>query len=598
MGVLLAILVGVYAFYLGIKLTRLENEVNHLRSGQVQETGVPVVPPTQPETQQLSSAFIDAAAPEAADLYASRAQAQGVPPPAAPQQPMVYEPTGADRFLAWLKEDFFVKLGAFLLIIAFGWFVNYAFANNWIGPMGRIVLGLVAGVLFMTLGVWRIPIQKHQGAIFTVLGSTVVLITVFAAREVYDFFTPATALGLMFASVVFVAFVSVRYHRPELAFAGLVLAGIAPFLTNPPEPNTLTLLSYLMLVVLGTLWVVRLTGSNVLTFSALLLAFFYSLPLWGMGGREDELIGLLFAFAFTAVFFVSNIVGILQRPAPEARQGQIITAVFTAVYLMSWIMVAASPQWQSLLYIAWMLVFSSGAFVVYVHTNYRVPFYIYSAVGVLLMGAATAVELDGALLTIAYTLEAATIVLLAAVLLRDVQVAQRLSLLFAVPVVLSLEHITSYAWRDSITHEHFFALVILTVTLMVSGLVLLGAKKAGEATPVAAQVLSIGGVAYLLILVWLMTHAIMPDDSATFVSLVIYTILGLAFFIRGKLEDDMPLATLGGVLLGLVVARLLLIDVWQMELFGRVITFGAVGVLLISTAFIGKGKQQTDVIQE
>lgn len=245
MGVLLALLAGGYALYLGGKISKLEKVIEMLCAQHGHTEVVSTVP------QQTGSAVTTQAVPEAADLYAARAQQQMTAPPPVMSAPQTYEPSGADQFLAWLKEDFLVKLGAFLLIIAFGWFVNYAFANDWIGPMGRVALGLIAGVLFMLLGVWRIAVQVHQGAIFTVLGSTIVLLTVFAAREVYDFFTPTTALMLMFMSVVFVAFVSVRYHRQELAIAGLVLAGIAPFMTNAPEPDVFVLLSYLMVVVAG-----------------------------------------------------------------------------------------------------------------------------------------------------------------------------------------------------------------------------------------------------------------------------------------------------------------------------------------------------------
>ena len=45
-----------------------------------------------------------------------------------------------------------MKLGAALFIVGFGWFVSYAFINNWIGPLGRISIGIVAGVLVMGLG--------------------------------------------------------------------------------------------------------------------------------------------------------------------------------------------------------------------------------------------------------------------------------------------------------------------------------------------------------------------------------------------------------------------------------------------------------------
>jgi hypothetical protein len=34
------------------------------------------------------------------------------------------------------------------------------------------------------------------------------------------------------------------------------------------------------------------------------------------------------------------------------------------------------------------------------------------------------------------------------------------------------------------------------------------------------------------------------------------------------------------------------VDVWQMALFGRVVTFLAIGVLLMSTAFLTKKKKE------
>jgi hypothetical protein len=53
--------------------------------------------------------------------------------------------------------------------------------------------------------------------------------------------------------------------------------------------------------------------------------------------------------------------------------------------------------------------------------------------------------------------------------------------------------------------------------------------------------------------------------------------------------------TIGGILLGGVVGRLLLVDIWQMALAGKIITFFVIGTLLISTAFIGKGKKQETI---
>ncbi len=45
--------------------------------------------------------------------------------------------------------------------------------------------------------------------------------------------------------------------------------------------------------------------------------------------------------------------------------------------------------------------------------------------------------------------------------------------------------------------------------------------------------------------------------------------------------------------LGFVVLRLLTVDVWKMELTGRIITFLLVGALLMSTAFLVRKRQAT-----
>ena len=45
----------------------------------------------------------------------------------------------------------------------------------------------------------------------------------------------------------------------------------------------------------------------------------------------------------------------------------------------------------------------------------------------------------------------------------------------------------------------------------------------------------------------------------------------------------------------LVVAKLLLIDVWNMELALRIVTFVVIGILFVSTSFIGKSKRN-DII--
>ena len=67
------------------------------------------------------------------------------------------------KFINWLRTDWMLKLGGFFMLLAAGWFVTYAFMNNWIGETGRIVLGILAGSAFMTWGVLRMKKVMREG---------------------------------------------------------------------------------------------------------------------------------------------------------------------------------------------------------------------------------------------------------------------------------------------------------------------------------------------------------------------------------------------------------------------------------------------------
>jgi len=578
------------AIYALARLSALEKKVDQLQQGKQR--------PMQPE----ASSFDPATPPQ--PLHAPVAQsatelaylqkhnlAPDVPPATVPQTPYEEGP-----FMTWLKQDPLMKIGALLLLIAFGWFVSYAFANNWIGPMGRITLGLLAGVGIMALGVWRERAYPHQGAVFTVLGSSAVLLTVFAAREIYDFFTPLTALGVMFLSIVFVAAQAVRQRSQNLALAGLTLGAIAPLLTNT-SPDVVGIFSYLLILVLGSLWVMRSIGAVVLPAAAFVIVALYGSPYLGGGHTDPETsLALLFAFIFAAIFFMSNVVSILARQDAAARQSQIFLAASTGLYLVVWVYAAADPVWHSLLYAVWMIVFATGAFMVYLRTQERIPFYIYGAVSVGLLGAATAAELSGPLLTIAFAIQIAALIAVSNVLFQERTVVSSISLLYAVPLLLGVGHILSPAWRDGFLHGDFFALMVTLLSLLISAIILSdsGSADATEDANTSVVLLTVSGI-LSVVLVWLVTHSLFSDDVATFIALCTYTISGLVLFVTGHASGNQFQKIAGGILIGLVIARLLLVDVWTMELVGRIITFFSIGILLMSTAFMQKLNKRTNV---
>jgi len=504
--------------------------------------------------------------------------------------------TLSEKFVKWLKEDWLLKLGAILLLIGFGWLTTYAFLNNWIGPMGRIALGIIAGTLFMLLGWWRIKKYITQGGIFLVLGSTTILLTIFAARAVFNFFTPFSALVIMFLSIAFVALASVKYNSRALSLLSLVLAGIAPLLTQSPGTDHVGLFAYLFVVILGAIWIVALTGQRELTTASLIIVFAYSAPhllspsLFPLANIQTL---LLFAYAFAALFFLTNTAGILKLKDKNIVP-DLITAAGSGLFLLAWIMTAAQDEWQSLIIIAWMIIFIVGAFLVFRITQKREPFYVYAGIGIAMLAAATSAELKGATLTIAYTIQSGIIALIAYAVLRDIKIAVKTSLLLIGPVILSIGSIASPAWAVGVIHQDFFVLLVLGLTLLGLGTFFLRCVEEindKESQQLNAKLLIVGSI-YAYLLLWLSLHAgLLNDNIAVMISLVVYTIIGLIAYFHGLANEKKGLCLYGSVLVGLVVGRLLLIDVWQMEFTGRIVMFFLIGALLVSTAFLGKKKQ-------
>ena len=165
-----------------------------------------------------------------------------------------------EAFGAWVKEDWLLKLGAFIVLLGFGWFVSYAFAQNWIGPLGRVTLGMIVGIGVLGFGWVRMHLYARQGSIFLGLGAMVVLISAFSAAYVYTLISGHAALGIAFLTSAFIALASVRFNVMALSVVSVIIASTAPsMLLIRSTATTTELFAYLFVVVLGTVWIVSIT---------------------------------------------------------------------------------------------------------------------------------------------------------------------------------------------------------------------------------------------------------------------------------------------------------------------------------------------------
>lgn len=504
-----------------------------------------------------------------------------------------------ETFGTWLKEDWLMKVGAFLFIIGCGWFVSYAFANNWIGPVGRISIGIIAGVLVMAFGFWRMIRFPQQGGVFMALGAGMAILSIFAGRSIYHFFTPVSAIMFDFIIAAFVSFASYKFNLRSLALTAQILAFAAPLLVAG-QTDSVFLFSYMLVISLATLVLAGLMGWRGLILSSLVFVGMYSIPYLiashgGMGSMysTDAPLVLNFAYIFAMLYLLSGMFAVVRQGVQEAKN-EIVLALMNGVFLFLWIYNVPGKEWQTLLFATWAIVFAVGSFIAFRFSSKPDPFYAYGSVAVAFIAAATAAQLDGAALTIAFTIEVCLLVMIVLALTKDTKAATSTSLLFIAPVALSFASMSRYLVSNEIFTKDSFVLLILAFSLIAAGRLIRMAEKehqVGEGSNLCV-VLIVFGTMYIWFVIWCFLHILMPlaPDMATFSALTVYTIAGLWAYFVGLSGGDTARRVYGAALLVFVVLRLLFVDVWKMELSGRVITFFVIGILLMSTAFLTKRK--------
>jgi uncharacterized membrane protein len=221
------------------RVARLEWEVRRLR---------------QAFTQVMQERAERPAAEEPAVLEALPAEppSAAVQPTPAPRlspgaRPILPQPeTDAERLEEWLGQRGLAWAAVVLLLFATAFFLKYAFDNGWIGPLGRVALGVLAGLGLCGAGRhyhrkgWSVVTQM-----FTAAGILLLYLTTYASFGYYQLL-PRDAGGaflivLMAESVA----LAVLYESPAIANLATVGGLLIPILLQTGEDRYRALFPYL-----------------------------------------------------------------------------------------------------------------------------------------------------------------------------------------------------------------------------------------------------------------------------------------------------------------------------------------------------------------
>jgi uncharacterized membrane protein len=212
-------------------------------------------------------------APPQAAAYQQTASAESAfstPMPAIGVSQLAPETPQAEQSLEnRIGSQWFNRIGILAVLIAMAWFLKLAIDNHWIGPLGRVLIGLVAGAGLIA---WSERFRNRGYSVFSyslkAVGSGVLYLSLWAAFSLFHLMPSGAAFAAMILVTAFNGFMAWVQDAELLALYAIVGGFGTPLLLSTGENHEVALLSYLLLLDVAVLILVALRPWSRLLFGA------------------------------------------------------------------------------------------------------------------------------------------------------------------------------------------------------------------------------------------------------------------------------------------------------------------------------------------
>ena len=549
-------------------------------------------------------------------------------PTTAPPAVVPPSPEAAPRPAAKVKEweqilggNWLARIGIFAIIIGAGFFLKYAFDQNWLGPLARVILGAVGGLGMLGGGhYWRKRYPTFAQAI-SGGGIALLYLSVFAAFAIFNLIPFPVAAVLALVVSVASAVLALRYNSMALAIISIIGAFIAPFIlaastTGAPQAaESFWLLVYVMVVDLGVLWLSSFRNWRWFT----LLALVGSLSVFGMWydrfGDEVSLMTSMGSLTLIFLIFVgaTTLYHFVWRRASQAFDYalMVINAAFYfgISYALLW---DDSRAWLGGFCLLLALFYGGLAYVASRRgaENVRLAFF---ALGIALVFLTVAIPTqlgDKAWTTIAWAAQGSVLMWLSFRLrmpyLRGFSYA-----VFAAVAVRLMFFDTTVEMRTftPVLNERFLAFLVSIAAMYLTSYILWrerGSLWLREQT--AWSVYPIFLVAANFFTVWLLTAEVWgyfsrqlaelaPAEAAGHVGdglrsarnlslTALWAVYAVILLVVGIIRRSRPVRLAGLGLLAIPIVKLFVYDVFALETVYKMIAFVGLGLLLVASGYL------------
>lgn len=214
-----------------------------------------------------------------------------------------------------IGKVWFNRIGILALLIGISYFIKYAFDTGWIGPAGRIAVGLVGGI---GLVLWSERFRRKGFAAFSyslkAVGVGTLYLSLWGAFQLYHLIPSAAAFVAMVLVTASTIILALTQDAEILAAFALIGGFSTPVLLSTGENHEVVLFSYVALLDLAVLAMIRFKP-----WYRLLIGSFIGTAIlymgWGATYFTDDqrAVTVFFVVLFASIFAMSPLLVPLNR---------------------------------------------------------------------------------------------------------------------------------------------------------------------------------------------------------------------------------------------------------------------------------------------
>lgn len=569
-----------------VRIQQLERRVQAMEQMLIEAFGGPDEPAAQPEPDPPNP--IPARPPEPTAAARTFSSPRGID----------LETMIAGR---WLN-----RIGIVALLIALAFFLKYVFDNDWIGPHGRIAIGLLMGAGLLVFSQWLLKRgYRYFSDGMAGLGAGAFYLSLFAAWDFYGLISNSTAFVGMIVVTASMTAIAVGRDSQPIAFLALLGGFLTPALLSTGQDAQIVFFTYIAvlngaLLVLAwhrnwrALWIAAFTGTAI---------YFWN---WNETFYSPEKL-LPTAFFATLFFLQFSAVPMIQtRREGKLFVEQVILILLNATsYLLALNTLLYDDHRWTLTFILLALA-ALHQWVARSLAKTEAARLFFSGLALTFFTLAIPIRLEGRWVTMAWAVEGA--VLIWSGFRVELRWFRWAGLVLLGVAVFRLFLFPIEAERF-VLNPRFATLAVVIACLAI---VFTFSKRSKPVlSAVEHRFFGLVGLAVNPLTVWTLSMEVwdlfghMGADVGIDRGLaqqlalsLLWTIYATALIIVGVRRDSSALRLQGLSLIGLVVGKVFLYDLASLERIYRIVSFVVLGALLLAVSFLYQRKLTAEHPQE